>query len=50
MLRWVRRRAEVPGVSYKGVPEINRTQLPGHNFEPTLHKIKDGEDGAEENY
>lgn len=42
MLGWFRRLAEVPGVSYKGAPEVDRTQLPGHDFEPTLCTTEDG--------
>lgn len=38
IVKWFRRYAEVPGVSYEGSASVDRTRLIGHDFEPTAQE------------
>ncbi len=43
-MEWFRRLADVPGVPYEGSSSIDRSELDGHDSEPTLHEFEfDGE-------
>jgi len=42
-VRWFRRLADVPGLSYEGSQTVDRTRLPGHDLEPEMQKFEEFE-------